>query len=723
MNDQTRSVKRKTTNEVLTLTEDQFFKSLSIEKPIIRQIKKFDKLISYWMSILYSEFVWPEREYGDSKLLRIDDDILESLGFDDLVEGDIKETIFRKRIKQNLIGFAQSNLSFKKSLSKNIQKLKDRLSLTNADCMILILAVENYQHTGLNSLLNECKGFSAQQTIRVLAKLFDLPRTDVANSFKANSLLRRIGFLSERKPKFGRHYDLSDQLELIDGLPEELLDPTSTDTGMFERFIIESSKTDLTAKDFDHITEQYKQLSRYIKNVRKENKASANILLYGSPGVGKTELVKVLCEEHEFSLFEVSMRNEDGESINGEARFSAYQLGQRLLESNKNSVVVFDEVEDVFPAMSFFGSSSSAGKSWINKQLEENQTPCFWLTNSIDAIDPAHIRRFDMVIEIKVPPKKKRAEIIKKYTKDIKLSASTISLTAEQKYLSPAVIERSANVTQYISKSAKEQEKCFTELLNESLKAMNLYDVKAAKKTIKPLIPYDVNLANTDKDLKELIKGLKNSPCARLCFYGVPGTGKTALGSHIAKELKMPILVKRASDLLSMYVGGSEKNIARMFEEAEEKKAILILDEADSFLRDRNLANQSWEVTQVNELLTQMEAFEGIFICTTNLMDNLDSASLRRFDLKMKFNYLNEKQSWKLFIQLAKTQKYKASEYKEYRDKIRSMCNLAPGDFALLVRQYRFTEPNDIKQIVCDLDREGRMKNKYVSNYIGFLHQ
>ena len=83
------------------------------------------------------------------------------------------------------------------------------------------------------------------------------------------------------------------------------------------------------------------------------------------------------------------------------------------------------------------------------------------------------------------------------------------------------------------------------------------------------------------------------------------------------------------------------QNIAKAFSEAEQKGAILVLDEVDSFLQDRSGAYHSWEVTQVNEMLTQMESFQGIFIATTNFMTNLDKASIRRFDMKIEFKPLN----------------------------------------------------------------------------------
>ena len=154
---------------------------------------------------------------------------------------------------------------------------------------------------------------------------------------------------------------------------------------------------------------------------------------------------------------------------------------------------------------------------------------------------------------------------------------------------------------------------------------------------------------NPDQNLQEVVQGLREYGDGRLCLYGPPGTGKTEFGHYLARQLDKPLLIKRASDLISKYVGETEINIAQMFYEATYDKAVLLLDEADSFLRDRREARQSWEVTQVNELLTQMERYEGVFVCSTNLMESLDAASLRRFDLKIKFDFLKQEQSWDLF--------------------------------------------------------------------------
>lgn len=125
-----------------------------------------------------------------------------------------------------------------------------------------------------------------------------------------------------------------------------------------------------------------------------------------------------------------------------------------------------------------------------------------------------------------------------------------------------------------------------------------------------------------------------------------------------------------------------------MFGEARQQDAVLILDEADSFLADRCGATHSWEVSHVNELLTQMEAFSGIFICTTNLMERLDPASLRRFSFKVKFDYLNKDQRWEMFKKELVRLGGKLSDGVELKSQVCSLTNLTPGDFAVAARQF-----------------------------------
>ena len=169
-----------------------------------------------------------------------------------------------------------------------------------------------------------------------------------------------------------------------------------------------------------------------------------------------------------------------------------------------------------------------------------------------------------------------------------------------------------------------------------------------------------------------------------------------------------------------MWVGGTEKNIANAFKEAKEKDALLVFDEVDSFLQDRSTANKNWEITQVNEMLVQMEEFDGIFIATTNLLDNLDKASLRRFDLKMNFDFMKSEMAFRLFQNHCRKLELSIDNISE--KEFKNISKLTPGDFAAVIRQNRFRKIRDSKDFFERLVDEIEVKNlneKY-GNVMGF---
>ena len=120
---------------------------------------------------------------------------------------------------------------------------------------------------------------------------------------------------------------------------------------------------------------------------------------------------------------------------------------------------------------------------------------------------------------------------------------------------------------------------------------------------------FDLGLIQADADPVTLAECLVRDADRgfSLCLQGPPGTGKSAFARYLAERLGLEVLQKRASDLLSPWVGATEQQIAAAFAEARDAEAFLIFDEADSLLADRRSAHRSWEVSQVNEMLTWME--------------------------------------------------------------------------------------------------------------------
>ena len=172
-------------------------------------------------------------------------------------------------------------------------------------------------------------------------------------------------------------------------------------------------------------------------------------------------------------------------------------------------------------------------------------------------------------------------------------------------------------------------------------------------------------------------------------MYGPPGTGKTQLAEYFAVQLDKPLLIKPASEILNMYIGETEKNIAAMFKEATETDSVLFLDEADSMLRDRSYAQRSWEITQVNELLQRIERWKGIFICATNLFSAIDPAALRRFTFKLEFRPLSIEQRLLMLSNEAKFEldALTEAERENLLTELTLIQYLTPGDFATVKRQ------------------------------------
>ena len=170
-------------------------------------------------------------------------------------------------------------------------------------------------------------------------------------------------------------------------------------------------------------------------------------------------------------------------------------------------------------------------------------------------------------------------------------------------------------------------------------------------------------------------------PHFSLCLQGPPGTGKSAFVRYLAERMGLEIMQKRASDLMSMWVGGTEKAIAAAFAEARDTGAFLVFDEADSLLADRRSARQSWEVSQVNEMLTWMESHPLPFACTTNFAEHLDAATLRRFVFKVALDYLSPEQveaAFRVYFGMAPPAQAVA------------LTALTPGDFAVVHRKAEF---------------------------------
>lgn len=601
-------------------------------------------------------------------------------------------------------------------LVKNMAKLRSLVNLSETDCRIVEFAVMLRTDSFLQETSDWLGEVTSAKVINTLSVVLGLPESEVRASLNGKAILARSGLVSLDREHM---HTMRHKLDLLsENFAGDILSSEIEPMELIRERVSMSKPPKLAMSDYGHINESLKILHPYLKHATDTKRIGVNIFIHGMPGTGKSELAKVLAQEIGCDLFEVSCEDEDGDPVAGDGRLRALNAAQNFL-SCRRALILFDEAEDVFNNGSYNTlSTAQTRKAWVNRALEENQVPVMWLSNSA-SLDHAFIRRFDMVIELPIPPKQQRKKIVQAACGDM-LDAVSAARIAEAENLSPAVISRAASVIRCIESEIDQSKlpSAVEHLVSSTLEAqghrtLKQNDANQLSET------YDLAFIHSDVDLATVTQGLAASKSGRMCLYGPPGTGKTAYVQWLADQLDVPLLVKRGSNLISCWVGETEQNIARAFKEAEQEKALLLIDEVDSFLQDRRNAQRSWEVTAVNELLTQMESYSGLFIASTNLMDNLDQAALRRFDLKVKFDYLKPDQASCLLVRQCESLGFQPPT-KSDQQELSRLTALTPGDFSVVVRQHRFRRIANAVELVAALKKECEVKESGNRIPIGF---
>ena len=592
-------------------------------------------------------------------------------------------------------------------IQQNIDKLTQLLSLNVAERMVFRLAIQLQLYEPLKELSGALPKSNLAELGEVLSNLFDLPKSDIISALKDKGKLLGYGLLT-RNYNPDRIHEYLDWGKMLD-FDEFISEPLNEQT-LLKSCTQPAIKTSLNLDDFAYLGEMKAMMLDYLQSSFATHRKGVNILIYGAPGTGKTEFATLLAKALSVSVHNITYMDGDGDVISAEERLNKCRFAQKVLEG-QSSLLIFDEIEDVFRG-SFFGQSvAQQNKAWMNQLLENNNVPMIWLSNTVFGIDPAFLRRFDFILEMPDLPLKNKSALITQLTEG-KLSPAYVQHFAKVRSLTPAILSRTIRVAKELNTSN------FAETLlmmfNQTLKSQN-------KPKIEPLVlgkaDYNLDYVACNDNIHRISEGLKRSKKGRICCYGPPGTGKTAWAAWLAEELDMPLLLKQGSDLLDPYVGGTERNIAQ----AKADNALLVLDEVDTFLFSREGANRSWERSQVNEMLTQIERFEGLMVVSTNLIEVLDPAALRRFDLKLKFDYLTLPQRLDFAKQQAEILGLPLLS-EEDLGQIESLNLLTPGDFAAVARRHQFSLFQKVQDWLCALQGECEVKPAFsaMTRRIGF---
>ncbi len=531
---------------------------------------------------------------------------------------------------------------------------------------------------------------------------------------------QRLTTLLTEKSKFRRFDIVADDLDLDDSIDKYLAGTSESalSNGSFRKY-------DSTPLSIDCFSSFSKDIPILADLVRKRDDKPISILLYGKPGTGKTSFVRSFASHIGSDLYEVI---DDEESRRASSRFRSLYVCERMIAST-SAVLCIDEADGMLNSIesSFFGKTvDHTAKQKINDTLDSASHIQFWITNRHRGIDESTLRRFDYTIQFDTLGTEQRLGIWRNVAVECSaiLTEDQFTILAKQYEVSPGIMTKALQnavrmegnspatktITHFLDNLMRVQGKdseAKGSLVskNYSLKALNISG------DIESVVEQAQEFTRTIRDGEELI--IPNLP---ILLTGAPGTGKTALARYLADQCCVPLIETSAGDFLDKYVGGTEENIRRLFKRAIDEKAILFIDEADSILSTRKGAGHSWEITQVNEILTQMEKFTGVMICATNFHEKIDSAAIRRFVYKLHFDFLTPKGMVELY------NSYFGECSEDATRRISSICNGTPGDFWTVYRQFSLLSSTrkELFDPALQLLEESRLKEDVGSRVMGF---
>jgi hypothetical protein len=317
-----------------------------------------------------------------------------------------------------------------------LETLQMRLNLKPAELKMLTFIILGGQFHWFCNVLSDLMAVDVHHTQRVIASALREPVSAVSDALDAEKTLTVAGLLSEKR--MHARAEVGDLImpgpllgRLMDVLTDQSIEDDDVDRLIFETICPQAPAASFPLSAFSGVCDLQLVID-YLRRVADSGAPGANVLLYGPPGTGKTELARSLAASMDLPLLEVPTSKEDKRALTGSARLDAACLAQSFLKDRSRVVLLFDEMEDAFR------DHRVLAKGWFNKLLEQNRVPTIWISNRVDHIDTAFLRRFTLVLPIQDDGTRRKSNVAG-ILDGLPVTADWVTALAKKPSMTPAL--------------------------------------------------------------------------------------------------------------------------------------------------------------------------------------------------------------------------------------------------------------------------------------------